>query len=169
MAGKRERKDWGLLVGQRLTRAFSRKQTGTPRRRSFMDGEATAPLLPSRALPKHGTTTKTKPPSMKEVFTYQTAINLVAYTFLAFHSVAYDQNIAVFMYYPVKERTPENTKLPFYFNGGFGMSSGQTGSVFVIYGIVCGVVQFLLYTPLVKRFGVHRCFKVCCKWHLVQF
>lgn len=100
---------------------------------------------------------------MHDVFTFQTVINLVSYTFLAFHSVAYDQNVNVFLDYKVKERTPENFKPPFYFNGGFGMSSGEIGTIFTIYGVVCGLVQFILYTPLVQRFGVLKCFRVCCK------
>jgi hypothetical protein len=86
---------------------------------------------------------------------------LTSYTFLAFHSVAYDQNLTVFLNYPVIEHTPENTKLPFYFNGGFGLNSGEIGTLFAVYGVVCGLVQFILYSPLVTRYGVLRCFRVC--------
>ena len=102
-------------------------------------------------------------PGMKEVFTYQTSINLLAYSFLAFHSVAYDQNIPVLLNYPLVERTPENTKLPFYFTGGFGMSSGTIGTMFTLYGISCGVIQFLLYPPAVAKFGLLGCLKFCSK------
>lgn len=102
-------------------------------------------------------------PGMKEVFTPQTVINLLAYSFLAFHSVAYDQNITVFLNYPEMEHTPENTKLPFYFSGGFGLKAGEIGTIFTLYGIVCGLVQFLVYPPIVTRFGVLRCFRTCCK------
>lgn len=106
---------------------------------------------------------KQSSPGMKEIFTPQTIINLSAYTFLAFHSVAYDQNITVFLDHPVMKHTPENTKLPFYFNGGFGMTAGQIGTIFTLYGIICGLIQFLIYPPLVTRFGVLRCFRICCK------
>lgn len=100
---------------------------------------------------------------MKEVFTRQVVVNLVSYTFLALHSVAYDQNISVFLNYPVVKHTPDNTKLPFYFNGGFGLKPGKIGTIFTIYGITCGFIQFLLYAPLVNRYGVLRCYKVCCR------
>lgn len=104
---------------------------------------------------------------MNEVFTPQTVINLFAYAFLAFHSVAYDQNITVFLNYPEMEHTPENTQLPFYFTGGFGMSSGEIGTIFALYGIVCGLIQFLIYPPLVTKFGVLRCFRICSKFDLL--
>ncbi|KAK1238297.1 hypothetical protein MKX07_006443 [Trichoderma sp. CBMAI-0711] len=161
LADKKEHKDWGLLVGERLTRLFRRKpQLISQRRRSFVDGEATAPLVPSIVTPKKAATPKREPTGMREVFTYQTTINLISYTFLAFHSVAYDQNITVFLDYPVIPRTPENTKFPFYFTGGFGLSSGNIGTLFTIYGVTCGLIQFLIYPPMVNRYGVLNCFKV---------
>lgn len=160
LADKHGEKDWGLLVGERLTRVFRRQpQLIAQRRQSFVDGEATAPLVPSRITPKKPTS-KRASAGMKEVFSRQTTINLISYTFLAFHSVAYDQNITVFLDYPVIPRTPDNTKFPFYFTGGFGLSSGTIGTLFTIYGITCGLIQFLIYPPMVNRFGVLNCFKV---------
>lgn len=99
---------------------------------------------------------------MREALTRQTVINLVTYTILSLHSLAFDQNITVFLNYPVMKHTPENTRYPFYFNGGFGLKSNKIGSIFAIYGITCGVIQFVLYPPLVKRFGILRCWQVCC-------
>lgn len=88
---------------------------------------------------------------------------MLAYFFLAFHSVAYDQNVTVFLNYPVKEHTPENTRFPFYFNGGFGLESGRIGTIFMLYGVTCGLVQFILFSPMVTRWGVLNCYKACCK------
>ncbi|POR38441.1 Putative membrane protein [Tolypocladium paradoxum] len=160
LASKRERQDWGLLVGQRVSRAFTKSPRHGNRRPSFVDGEATAPLLPSE-LQSNKSTANLPAPGMKEVFTRQTVVNLVSYTFLALHSVAYDQNISVFLNYPVVKHTPDNTRLPFYFNGGFGLKPGKIGTIFTVYGITCGLIQFLLYAPLVNRYGVLRCYKVC--------
>jgi MFS family permease len=159
---KRGGRDWGLLVGKRLTRAVRPRPQASRRRSSFVDGEATAPLLPSKSMPKKFDAHQSSP-GMKDVFTYQTSLNLVAYTFLAFHSVAYDQNIPVFLSYPVKTHTPENTKPPFYFTGGFGMEPGDIGTIFTIYGIVCCVVQFVAYPPLATHFGILRCLRLTCK------
>lgn len=90
-------------------------------------------------------------------------VNLTAYTFLAFHSVAYDQNIPVFLSYPVKEHNADNTKLPFKFTGGFGLDPGDIGTIFTVYGIMCCIVQFVAYPPLATHFGVLRCLRITCK------
>lgn len=157
LPGKKEERDWGLLVGKRITRAFRKKPSLRHRRSSMVDGEATAPLLPSKVTAKKEVT----PPSTREVFTSQTVINLLAYTFLAFHSVAYDQNVSVFLNYPKITETDRSTHLPFYFTGGFGLKSGEIGTIFTCYGIMCGLIQFLIYPSLVGRFGVLRCFRAC--------
>lgn len=114
--------------------------------------------MPTRPLPRGA---KGGMPSNADVFNRQTVINLISYSILAFHSVAYDQNVNVLMDYEVKD--PSEFKLPFYFDTGFGMDSGQIGTVFAIYGIACSLIQFILYPPLVARFGVLRCFRICCK------
>ena len=170
LASKRDNEDRGLIMGKKLTRAFQPRRPSTlhHRRTSFVDGEATAPLIPSKLRVKQRAVDELPPPGMSEVFTKQTSINLVAYAFLAFHSVAWDQNVTVFLNYPKLEHTPENTKFPFYFNGGFGLTSGEIGTIFTCYGIACGLIQFLMYSPLVTRFGVLRCFRACCKFHLEQ-
>jgi MFS family permease len=169
LPGRKEERDWGISVGKRLTRAFKRHRhhhasSSQPRRRSFMDGEATAPLIPTIGVPKkNNTKNNAPPPSTREVFTWQTNINLLSYTFLAFHSVAYDQNLPVFLNYPKIRDVGEPVKLPFYFKGGFGLESGEIGTIFTCYGVACGLIQFLVYPMLVSRFGVLRCFRVCCK------
>lgn len=167
LASKRDKKDVGLLAGKRLARAFKLRSPSlvNQRRPSFADGEATAPLIPTK-VPKKANVKQLPAAGMKEVFTKQTTINLLAYAFLAFHSVAWDQNVTVFLNYPKMERTPENTKLPFYFTGGFGLNSGEIGTIFTCYGVACGLIQFLVYSPLVTRYGVHKCFKVCCKFNV---
>ncbi|KHN96816.1 Major Facilitator Superfamily protein [Metarhizium album ARSEF 1941] len=161
LAGKRDERDWGLLWGKRLGRALKWDKTQDRRRRSFVDGEATAPLVPSQIRPKKPRDLPT--PGSPEIFTKQTVLIILAYFFLALHSVAFDQNVTVFLNYPVMEHTPENTKLPFYFNGGFGLGSGTIGTIFMLYGITCGLVQFILFSPMVTRWGVLNCYKTCCE------
>ncbi|KAK2028875.1 major facilitator superfamily transporter [Colletotrichum zoysiae] len=168
LESKRHKPDWGLLLGQRLTRPFRRPRPPTyhrpnVRRTSFVDGEATAPLVPTK-LNSHSGDPEQPPagaPSMKEVLTAQTSINLLCYTFLALHSVAYDQILPVFLNYPVQAHTPDNTRLPFQFSGGFGLSSDRIGTIFTFYGITCGVIQFFVFPPLCNHFGVLRCFRAC--------
>ncbi|KAG5926328.1 hypothetical protein E4U42_003422 [Claviceps africana] len=168
LASKRDERDWGISVGKRISRALTRRQRdGFPggdnqRRRSFVDDGATAPLLSNRRIPNNKKAGRPPPVRFLDIFTMQTNLVMVAYFFLAFHSVAYDQNVTVFLNYPLMEHTPDNTRLPFYFNGGFGLQSGRIGTIFMLYGITCGLVQFVIFSPMVTRWGVLNCYKACC-------
>lgn len=100
---------------------------------------------------------------LREVFTPQTIVNLVAYTFVALHSVAADQILAVFLSYPVQTPDASNTRLPFYFSTGFGMQSDKIGTIFTCYGVACGLIQFILFPRICRRLGALFCYKVCGK------
>jgi len=65
----------------------------------------------------------------------------------------------VFLNYPVQVPDSNNTKLPFKFSGGFGLTSDKIGTIFTVYGVACGLIQFLLFPPLCSRFGVVRCYR----------
>lgn len=103
----------------------------------------------------------TSKPGIKEVFTPQSTIALASYSFLALHSVAFDQVLPVFLNYPLVERTPENTSLPIHFSGGFGLESGKIGTIFMIYGITCGLIQFIVFPPLCTTFGAQKLIRAC--------
>ena len=98
---------------------------------------------------------------MIEVFTRQSVINLIAYTFLALHSAAYDQLLPIFMHHPRQSPDSTNTSLPFKFAGGFGLEHGRIGTMFTLYGLCGCFIQFLIFPPVARRFGVLNCFKVC--------
>jgi MFS family permease len=86
LQSKRDDRDWGLILGQRITEAFrhrSHKRQQKLRRYSMQDAEASAPLLQvagmsSKASPRGAAVEKPPVPSMSAVFTRQTVINLVA-------------------------------------------------------------------------------------------
>ncbi|KAK4673345.1 hypothetical protein QC763_111110 [Podospora pseudopauciseta] len=158
LESKRNKRDWGLELGEKLTRPFHRsKRTKNLRRRSFVDSEASAPLLAQSAMSSSSSHLESKhsdPVSMKDIFAPQTSINLICYTFLALHSVAYDQVLPVFLNYPRVIPDEHNTSLPFKFTGGFGLSSDKIGTIYTVYGISCGVIQFFLFPKLCAMFGV---------------
>jgi hypothetical protein len=54
-----------------------------------------------------------------------------------------------------------NTHLPFKFSGGFGLGSGRIGTIFTLYGVLGGFVQFLVFPPVARKYGVLNCFKAC--------
>ncbi|KAI3340595.1 major facilitator superfamily transporter [Ustulina deusta] len=163
---KQHSRDWGRVLGRRITEAFKDRpfqRQQKLRRYSLQDAEASAPLLQAdgNSRPAIVARGKVVAPSMSAVFTRQTVINLVCYTFLALHSVAFDQVLPVFLNYPVQEHTPLNTSPPFFFSGGFGLNSGHIGTIFTLYGITSGVIQFVLFPPLCTHYGVLKCFRVC--------
>lgn len=149
------------MLGEKLTRPFQRPKAHARRRRlSFVDDEASAPLLAETSVSNsEQVAARDEPVTTRDIFTYQTSINLVSYTFLALHSVAYDQVLPVFLNYPRVAPDDSNTRLPFKFTGGFGLSSDKIGTIFTVYGIACGIVQFFLFPLLCARFGVLNCFR----------
>lgn len=167
LASKRDQRDWGLVLGEKLTKPFKKRSQRKSRRYSFQDDEASAPLLQAetgrgeRPQPVDTRTEKPVPPSLKLVFTRQSVITLVSYTFLALHSVAYDQVLPVFLHFSREKHDGSNTQLPFVFSGGFGLDSGRIGTINMVYGIFCGLIQFILFPPLCARFGTLRCFRAC--------
>ncbi|KAI0839061.1 MFS general substrate transporter [Hypoxylon sp. FL0890] len=168
---KRHSRDWGLALGERVKEAFRdhpKRRAQRLRRYSLQDDTAQAPLLSANGPAKRASATvvetraeKVKPLPISAVFTRQTTVNLIAYTFMALHSVAFDQALPVFLNYPPQEHTPENTSLPFVFSGGFGLNHAHIGAIFACEGVLSGFVQFLVFPVLCKRFGVLKCFRTC--------
>ncbi|TPX17196.1 uncharacterized protein E0L32_003314 [Thyridium curvatum] len=161
LASKKHSRDWGLVLGEKLTRSFQRHPRPHLRRHSLVDAEASAPLLTQDERdPADLIVDITPEPKTGDIFTYDTIMALVCYTFLALHSVAYDQVLPVFLNYPTQVPDKHNTKLPFKFSGGFGLESGRIGTIFTAYGVACGVIQFFIFPPLCTRFGSLRCYRL---------
>lgn len=171
---KRHERDWGLVLGEKIARPFHRNKVHHAHhhrrhhRPSFVDAEASAPLLPKSGATSvvkqtKGSTTPSTP-SVREIFTRQVTVTMVAYTFLALHSVAFDQVLPVFLNYPRQVPNEDNTHLPFHFSGGFGLNSNRIGTIFTVYGVACGLIQFFLFPPICSRFGALNCFKAGSKF-----
>ncbi|KAJ9152150.1 MFS transporter [Pleurostoma richardsiae] len=156
---KRHTRDWGLLLGEKLAHPFRRHKKRHYRRLSYVDDEAAAPLLTDSGILHAAKHTPAPDPTMREIFTRQVIITITSYFFLALHSVAYDQVLPVFLSYPKQVPDSHNTQLPFRFSGGFGLTSNRIGTIFTIYGIASGIIQFLLFPPLCTKYGALNCFK----------
>ncbi|SLM34019.1 mfs general substrate transporter [Lasallia pustulata] len=174
---RKHRRDWGRSVGEFLVRAvkgfFSKKR----RRPTWIreeDDEQGGSLLNHRHSSSTSTVktsksedhvyTQSQPPTgYLEIFSRQTNINLVVYTFLALHSIACDQLLPIFMHNPPQTHRSANpdVHLPFKFAGGFGLDSSRIGLLFTFYGIAGMLIQFLAFPPLARRHGVLRCLKYC--------
>jgi len=166
---KRHSRDWGRVLGKRLLHFVGLQKHHHHHHKHQNGDDETGALLyqvNSHASGNYAPGDELKPitpspPTWREVFLPQTKLTLLCYTFLALHSVSYDQVLQVFLHYPVQVPDETNTSLPFKFSGGFGLNSGRIGAIFAIYGVACGLIQFLLFPPLCHRLGVLNCFKAC--------
>ncbi|KAH8646488.1 major facilitator superfamily domain-containing protein [Tricladium varicosporioides] len=173
---RKHKTDYGLEMGKKLLVAIKFFRPGSkpqPFRRFSSSHDPSASLLrptsagsdTSRTQEETFTQKHQKPalprPALSEVFTRQSVINLMAYTFLALHSVAYDQLLPIFMHHPRQVPDETNTHLPFKFSGGFGIKSSRIGTMFTVYGVIGCFIQFLVFPPTARKFGVLNCFKCC--------
>jgi hypothetical protein len=164
----RHRRDYGRMLGSALIRSCLRRK----RNKGDWGVEAgeTEALLPrndgsgsepSSPVAKDRHSAPYKPVGYREVFSPQSNINLVVYTLLAMHAVAFDQLLPVFMHHPPKDIHSPDVHLPLRFAGGFGIGSGRIGVLFTIYGVYGMFIQFLVFPPLARRYGVLNCLKAC--------
>ena len=161
LAAKRDRKDYGVMLGQKLLEPIKSRYS------KVSLPEDQRPLLKGSRISSSSTTqtqdpgqdskpVPAKPPTYREVFTYQSNLNLLVYALLAMHSIGYDQLLPIFMHYPrqTDRSTNPNVSLPLKFTGGFGINSDRIGLILVAYGIVGMFIQFFIFPPLARRWGV---------------
>lgn len=168
------KRDYGIIFGNKLKkliynclgRSNLMNKSSHYTRDSFTE---TSRLLPSsntpnphaKILPISLSSSKRKTTTLFEVITWQTSLNLLVNSFLAMHNVSYDQLLPILMHNPPNESSKSLGAFPIKFSGGFGLESSRIGALFTIYGILSCFVQFLLFPPTARRFGVHRCLKAC--------
>ena len=164
---KKDRRDYGIILGEILLLPFTRNKY---QRKWSLEEEQSASLLKhnrnssatSLAHENRTAVPDSTPPTYREVFSQQSNLNLLTYCLLALHSLAYDQLLPVFMHYPQQtdRSTNPDVHLPFKFTGGFGLNSNDIGLLFTVYGVVGVFMQFLVFPPLARHYGVLPCFKV---------
>lgn len=163
LADKKHRKDYGLLIGSALTKPCTRRTR--PSWSTKVGDEEAEGLLGSNSVPSSPIQERDagrleQSSGWGQVFTYQSNLNLLVYTFLAMHSVSFDQLLPVFLdFSPVRTIDDPSAKLPLKFSGGFNLDSGRIGALFTVYGIFGMVIQFAVFPPMVRKFGTLNCFK----------
>ena len=174
---KKHQRDYGRVLGKLLTQMFkTKKEKSTWRsgdeqsssllkhaRMGSWDSTAGAQEEDRQGSQASKKTANTATLSYRDVFSPQSNINLLTYTLLAMHSVTYDQLLPVFMHLPpqLDRVTSPDVRLPFKFAGGMGLDSGRIGLLFTLYGVFGMIVQFLVFPPVARRFGVLPCLKAC--------
>ncbi|MCJ1382961.1 hypothetical protein MMC17_006074 [Xylographa soralifera] len=174
---KKHQRDYGRVLGKLLTQMFKTKKDKSTWRSG--DEQSSSLLKHARMGSWDSTvgaqeedregnqasrkTANTATLSYRDVFSPQSNINLLTYTLLAMHSVTYDQLLPVFMHLPpqLDRTTSPDVRLPFKFAGGMGLDSGRIGLLFTLYGVFGMIVQFLVFPPVARRFGILPCLKAC--------
>lgn len=162
---KKSHKDYGLMLGQLLLKPCSRRPK--QRRRAWSTDDEADPFLPgtssemSSPVAKHDAQPLKQHPGWSEVFSRQSNINLVVYTLLAMHSVAFDQLLPIFMHFPVQSGRDPRLHLPLKFSGGFGIDSNAIGLLFTVYGVFGMLIQFFVFPVFARKYGVLNCLKAC--------
>jgi len=167
---RKHKRDYGRVLGKLIVHPFSAKKPKVPWRHE--EEQSKSLLKHSRMSSTSSTgngideqenrkTIPLAPPSYREVFSRQSNLNLLTYSLLALHSLAYDQVLPIFMHYPPQfnRSSDPNVQLPFKFTGGFGIDSGRIGLLFTLYGIVGMFIQFFVFPPVARRYGVLPCLK----------
>jgi MFS family permease len=177
LASKKNKPDYGLVLGQQIKTALNnglKKTKGAWRSWRGGENEEEEPLLRNSTRSyatrvkdedtdingTHNPEEDEKTPTYSEVLTKQTLLNLLVYTLLAMHSIAFDQLLPVFMHHPRHGKGIVETRLPFYFNRGFGINSSSIGIMFTVYGIVGIFYQFVIFPPLARHYGVLNCLRI---------
>jgi MFS family permease len=146
---KKYNRDWGRDLGKSIVRCFTKRKPISSPLGDYESLDSKRPRKPSAAA---------VPLTYKDIFTPNCSMILAAYFVLAFHGVAYDQLLPVFMHLPVNR---EHVHLPLRFTGGFGLESGRIGVLFTIYGIFSMVAQFTIFPSVTAKYGPLRCMRIC--------
>ncbi|KAF2708192.1 MFS general substrate transporter [Pleomassaria siparia CBS 279.74] len=164
LEAKKNDRDYGLIVGAKIT-AWFRKTFDLSKRQKKLHAERQALLVHQKAIDDEECVSavvheREAAPALRDVFSYQTTLNLVVYTLLAFYTLAYDQLLPVFMHRPPQSIHDPEVSLPFKFSGGFGISSQRIGGIFTFYALSATICQFLIFPPLTRYLGVLRCLRI---------
>ncbi|OJJ47696.1 hypothetical protein ASPZODRAFT_64068 [Penicilliopsis zonata CBS 506.65] len=178
LANKKDQRDYGLVLGEMLTSSIPCGRRRPIRSAKIDLGfDETSALLgdeEDRVSRKQARmTVKERKPKKKaswaDVFSPQSNLILLAYGLMAMHCMAFDSLLPVFLHYPEQEfEGNPDVKLPFKFAGGFGVGrsfskptdSQMIGMFYTLIGIIGMFIQFLVFPPAAKRYGVLFCFKV---------
>ncbi|KAL9074902.1 MAG: hypothetical protein Q9161_002041 [Pseudevernia consocians] len=172
LENRKDQRDYGIIFGKLLLLPFRRKKPGS--KWSLVEEQSASLLKHSRNSSSASLSTDidaqenrkavpvAAPLTYREVFSRQSNLNLLAYSLLALHSLAYDQLLPIFMHYPqqIDRSTNPDVHLPFKFSGGFGLNSDRIGLLFTVYGVVGMLIQFFAFPWLARHYGILPCLKI---------
>jgi MFS family permease len=176
LESKKGNLDIGLVLGKNLTRASSSTfsncftfsaSSSKWKRKTFAEDNENQPLLIKASDNELNNDARPgvkpssiSPPSLSSVLTPQSLLNLSSYTLLSIYSIGYDALLPIFLHHPRYGQSILPSQPPFLFNKGLGLPTRRIGILFTAYGAFGMIIQFLLFPPLARRFGVLKCLQV---------
>lgn len=173
------RRDWGLRLGDKLVASVQsaiqslKIALRRSKREPQSDDRETEPLIKLHTDEEHDAGDSRESakeqfsrPTVREVLTKQSILNLAAYTFIAMHSMAFDQLLPVFLAYPsIPSGSPFTTPPgtngnPLKFAGGFALDHFRIGFISTCYGVFGMLVQFFVFPPVARKLGILPCLKI---------
>lgn len=164
------KKDYGLELGNKIvslfTRTFSRSNKDDEARRKLLgpDGPVDGTVYSTFSEPSSTTASVDEPlhplppkPLPVKTFTPQIIHLIISYGLLALHTIAFEQLFPVFLSTPVSEEKPTSW---FKFVGGFGLPTRDIGVILTIQGLLAMTIQFLVFPPLVAKFGAFTVYRM---------
>ncbi|KAL1985627.1 hypothetical protein VTN96DRAFT_7607 [Rasamsonia emersonii] len=169
---RKDKPDYGLMLGRMLTSSCTGRKRKHDRFAKSGPDETTAllngdePDVERNPNPTPARKTKSKKksakrPSLRQVFTPQSNLVLLAYGMMALHSMAFDSLFPVFLHHPEQKLDGNpDVKLPFKFASGFGVDSQTIGILYTLIGIIGMFIQFLVFPKVARYYGVLYTFRV---------
>ncbi|OTB01455.1 hypothetical protein M426DRAFT_323471 [Hypoxylon sp. CI-4A] len=178
--GLQDKRDIGLLLGQKLTGLFKRHDTSiayTPLRSRSMSISTDlemSPVTPRDSIEDAPTTSKkatvrrrytTRLP-FRRIFTSNVTFTFFAQFFLTFHVGTFNSLWFVFLSTPVFNPADPDPpgfvpQLPFRFTGGLGLPPRSVGMAMAILGTIGIIMQLFLYPGMSSRLGTIRSYRMC--------
>ncbi|KIX06595.1 uncharacterized protein Z518_04571 [Rhinocladiella mackenziei CBS 650.93] len=124
--------------------------------------------------PESSTDPTPKPPSsfkaslnFRQIFTKNVILTLISHHLLALHVSAF--NALIFLFLPAPRSNNKDSRLPFLFTGGLGLSSDRVGLATAIIGVIGFPLQILLYPSVNAKLGTLPSYKVFLPFSVVAY
>lgn len=187
-ADLKHRRDRGRAIGSTLTNIFRRPSTVTysdkvcasnteifglshddppPGYRSTENSPRLSSSPPPIVIRDTEASSRKEDRGVCKTFNRQVVLVILGYGILAYHSVAFDALVPIFLSEQPSQQQPQ---LPFKFSGGFGLSTKTIGFMMAVQGVYSMFAQLWLFPFVVRRLGtLHGLRLVMLLWPLLYF
>lgn len=159
----RHKRDWGLVLGRKLINLFSwrssrAQSTSNERESERLLSEDNRSYSGGNEYNDDDVNIITKLPSVSMAFTRPVIKLVVSYFILAYHTMAFDQLMPVFLSTPISDEIPHSL---LRFTGGLGMTTQAIGFILSMQGIFSMCTQFTVFPPVARHFGILNVYRFC--------